>query len=121
MDARALLAALCAWAVPGLGHVLLGRWSKAFYFFFLVSGLFALGVWLGDGGSVSAARFPYHIYGQYGAGLPALVASWIGMAPLHATIDRLELGVLMTTVAGILNVIVVVDAYEIARRDVSKA
>jgi hypothetical protein len=121
MDMRALMTAFCAWAVPGLGHVVLGRWSKAVYFFLLITSLFALGVWLGGGGSVSAARFPFHIYGQYGAGLPAFVASWIGAGPLHATIDRLELGVLMTTVAGILNIIVVVDAYEIARLDSSKA
>lgn len=117
MDSRALLAALCAWAVPGLGHVVLGRRAKAIYFGVLVMGLFALGVWVGGGGSVSAARFPYHIYGQYGAGLPALLASWIGAAPLGETVDRLELGLLMTTVAGILNVIVVVDAYETARRE----
>jgi hypothetical protein len=120
MDVRALMTALCAWAVPGLGHVFLGRLSKAAYFFLLITGLFALGVWLGDGGSVSAARFPFHLYGQYGAGLPAYVASLIGAGPLHATIDRLELGVLMTTVAGILNIIVVVDAYEIARLDSRK-
>jgi len=117
MDARALLAAVCAWAVPGLGHVVLGRYAKALYFGLLVTGTFGLGVWLGEGGSVSAARFPFHVYGQYGAGLPALVASWIGEAPLGHTVDRLELGLVMTTVAGILNIIVVVDAYESARRD----
>ncbi len=115
MDARALLAALCSWALPGLGHVILGRWSKALYFGLLIIGTFALGVWLGDGGSVSAARFPFHIYGQYGAALPALLASWIGEAPVGHTVDRMELGLIMTTVAGILNIIVVVDAYETAR------
>lgn len=121
MDTRALLAALCAWAVPGLGHVILGRYAKALYFGVLVLGLYALGVWVGGGGSVSAARFPFHIYGQYGAGLPTLVAGWIGAAPLGETIDRLELGLLMTTVAGILNIIVIVDAYETARREPSPA
>ena len=40
-----------------------------------------------------------------------------GVVPTGRTIDTLELGVVFTTVAGIMNVIVVVDAYETARRD----
>jgi hypothetical protein len=35
--------------------------------------------------------------------------------PQGRTIDRLELGVVFATVAGILNVIALVDAYELAR------
>jgi len=116
MQPPALLVALAAWAVPGLGHLLLGRVGKALYFGLLIMGVFGLGLWLGQGASVSAARFPFHIYGQAGAGLPALLADrFLGSNAQGQTIDRLELGVVFTTVAGIMNIIATVDAYELAR------
>ncbi len=116
MFARALYQTLLAWLVPGLGHVLQRRYAMAAYFGGLVLGIYVLGVWLGEGASVSAHRYPYHLYGQYGAGLPAYLASLLGERPVGETVDRLELGVVFTTVAGILNVIVMVDAYEWTRR-----
>jgi hypothetical protein len=116
MGLPALVIALAAWAVPGLGHLLLRRPSKAAWFGGLILGTFALGLVLGEGASVSSARFPWHMYGQIGAGLPALLAdSLLGSSPQGRTIGRLELGVVITTVAGILNLIAMVDAYELAR------
>jgi hypothetical protein len=116
MPLPSLLVALAAWAMPGLGHVLLRRPAKAAYFASLILGVFALGLWLGEGASVSLARFPWHIYGQAGAGLPAYLADrFLGAQPQGHTIDRLELGVVFTTVAGIMNLIAMVDAYELAR------
>lgn len=117
MRPPSLIVALAAWAIPGLGHLLLGRVAKACYFGGLVLGVFALGLWLSQGAAVSSARFPWHIYGQRGAGIVAWLADrFLGAAPQARTIDRLELGVVFTTVAGIMNVIAIVDAYEIARR-----
>jgi hypothetical protein len=116
MLVRALLHTALAWLLPGLGHAVQGRLAKALYFGALVLATYAVGVALGEGGSVSADRYPFHLYGQYGAGLPAFVARSLGSAPLGHTVDRLELGVVMTTVAGILNVIVMVDCYEWERR-----
>ena len=116
MDLRAFLFAALGWLVPGLGHAAQKCWPKAAYFAVLVVGTFALGVWLGEGASVSTDRFPWHLYGQYGAAIPAWIAEQIGKAPVGHTVDRLELGLLFTTVAGILNVVVMVDAYETARR-----
>ncbi len=116
MDPRALLMAALAWLLPGLGHAGQKCWWKAIYFGTLVLGTFVLGVWLGDGASVSEGRAPWHIYGQYGAAIPAWIAERLGEAPTGRTIDRLELGLLFTTVAGILNVVVMVDAYEMARK-----
>lgn len=116
MFARALYQTLLAWLLPGLGHVAQGRYAKAVYFAVLVLGAYGLGVWLSEGAAVSSARFPFHAYGQYGAGLPAFLAGWLGDEPAGHTIDRLELGLVFTTVAGILNLIVMVDVYEFTRR-----
>lgn len=121
MASRALLMTALAWFLPGLGHVAQGRVAKGVYFGVLVLLPYALGVWVGHGGSVSADRYPFHLYGQFGAGLPALLAQWIGQAPLGETVDRLELGVVMTTVAGILNLIVMVDCYEWERHGKKEA
>ncbi len=109
--------AAAAWAVPGLGHLLAGRPAKAAYMGGLILGAFALGLLLGQGHSVSSGKFPFHWWGQLGAGGPALLAdALLGSTPQHQTILRLELGVVFTTVAGILNVVALVDAYVLARR-----
>ncbi len=119
MPLRALFAAVLTWVLPGLGHFVIGRRAKAFYFGGLVLGFFGLGLLLGEGASVSTARFPYHFIGQVLVGLPALLADqFLGVVPLGRTVDRLELGVVMTTVAGIMNLVVMVDAYETVRGSV---
>ena len=116
MSLPAPLIALAAWLVPGLGHVLLGRTAKGLYMGGLILAAFAIGLALGQGLSVASAKFPYHWWGQVFAGAPALLANrFLGLRPQHDTIDRLELGVVFTTVAGILNVVAIVDAYTIAR------
>jgi Family of unknown function (DUF6677) len=110
------LAALAAWAVPGLGHWLLGRRAKALYLGGLILAAFAVGVVLGQGHSVAHTKFPYYWIGQMGAAGPAVVTDLLlGSAPQGRTIDRLELGLVFTTVAGIMNIVAIVDAYTIAR------
>jgi hypothetical protein len=115
MIGRALTHALLTWLLPGLGHVLQKRYAMGLYFGLLVMGTYALGLMLGEGAPVSSARFPYHALGQWWALGPAWIGSLLGEAPAGQTIDRLELGLVYTTVAGILNVVVMVDAYEWAR------
>ena len=116
MHRNRLLVVLVAWAVPGLGHLLLGRRAKAAWFGLLILGTFGAGLVLGEGSSVSSARYPWHMCGQIGAGLAALLADGLlGSRPQAATIDRLELGLVYTAVAGILNLVAMVDAYELAR------
>jgi hypothetical protein len=119
---RPVLAAVLAWLVPGLGHLYLGRVRKGLYFGIQILVIFALGLWLGEGASVSGTRFPYHIYGQWGTGVIAILSDHLlGSVPVGHTIDRLELGVVFTTVAGIMNVVVMVDAYETARLEMEPA
>ena len=116
MSLPAPLIALAAWAMPGLGHVLLGRTAKGLYLGGLILGAFAVGLLLGQGYSVASVKFPFHWWGLVGGGVPALRANrFRGLRALVHTIDRLELGVVFTTVAGIMNVVAIVDAYTIAR------
>lgn len=54
------LAAILAWLVPGLGHLLIGRWGRALAFFVSVCGLAITGYWLR--GNV----FPQHSNDPFG-------------------------------------------------------
>lgn len=116
MSPRRLYEVLLAWVLPGLGHLAQGRRPKAIYFAVLLLLMYGLGLVLGEGASVSAERYPFHVYGQYLAGLPALIGILIGSAPAGESILRLELGVVFTTVAGLLNLVVMIDVYEFGRR-----
>src|SRR5260370_24547148 len=44
--ALVMVAAIAGWLVPGLGHALLQRWSKAIVYFFTVGVLAILGLWM---------------------------------------------------------------------------
>jgi len=73
------LAALLAWAVPGLGHLYQGRLFKGRVFMGAILGAFLAGMWLGGGKVVYASwkpgdtRWPFVC--QAGAGLVALPAA----------------------------------------------
>lgn len=131
------LAALLAWLVPGLGHLYQGRVGKAILFATCIWTTFLYGMYLGDGGVVffrwdhDEQRWAYIC--QVGIGLPALPALVQYWRMSHRrqpllegfqkppdndelnTLNELgrffELGTVYTMVAGLLNVLVVFDAY----------
>ncbi len=68
------LAALLAWAVPGLGHIYQGRTGKGLLFFVCVLGTFLYGLYLGGGKVVYAAvpweqQYRWQYWCQLGVGL----------------------------------------------------
>jgi len=132
-------AAILAWLVPGLGHFYQGRSAKGMLFMVCVLGTFFYGLFLSEGRAVYASwtdwdkHLPYLC--QVGAGLPALPAlvqtyrvrngeaPFLGgvMAPpatpgelndMHRKLHQyLELGTVYTMIAGLLNVLVIYDAW----------
>jgi TM2 domain-containing membrane protein YozV len=114
-DNRLLLAPLLGWIVPGLGHAYLGRRGKGLFFGILILALFAGGVLLSGGHSVSWARERLWFLGEAGALAPTLLAAWIsGLVPQVHVSPHHQVGLLYTTVAGLLNVVVAMDAFGIA-------
>jgi hypothetical protein len=149
------LAALLAWALPGLGHLYQGRTGKGLLFFICVLGTFLYGLYLGGGKVVYASvpgepQYRWQYWCQLGVGLPAAPALvqrhrvlshqpplWSGlMAPpqmqpvetvddsQHVSVQpdelgkwvvdrhpRFELGTVYTVIAGLLNILVICDAY----------
>ena len=70
------IAALLAWALPGLGHIYQGRTGKGILFFVCIMGTFFYGLYLGGGKVVYAAtdweqQYRWQYLCQLGVGLPS--------------------------------------------------
>jgi hypothetical protein len=119
----AWLMGLAAWAVPGAGHLLQRRWLRAALAGGSVWVMFLLGLWLGghlyaltgneQGFGVLLQLLP--MIANVGSGL-LYVVCWvanIGFAE-QAQISTYEYGNTFLLVAGLLNYLVALDAFDIA-------
>lgn len=134
-----LVAAVLAWLVPGLGHLYQGRTAKGLLFMICILSTFFYGLFISDGkavyawGTMDDYRLPYLC--QLCVGLPAtpaLVQSYLvknGKEPIAGGLMRpptdsreldqwykelnryLELGMVYTMIAGLLNVLAIYDAW----------
>lgn len=115
----AFLAVVLAALLPGLGHLYLGRRGKAGVFFVAIVGLFVAGWWLGEWRVVSFSNVLLFA-GQGLTGGLAFVAAYIGGLLIEASGPpdpvpvTYEMAVLFTLVAGLLNLLVMTDAYILA-------
>ena len=105
-------AAALAWMVPGAGHLALGRWQKGVLYFTLIVATFVTG-WLASGGeNVYFEHGRWHTLVQAGAGLMTFAFGFGSKVanPQHTVMGYFEIGTLYTMVAGLLNLLVVMDA-----------
>jgi len=111
---KILFGLLLTWLLPGLGHYLYGRRAKAVFYFVLISLAFVMGLWLGEWRDVSVERFSLYLIAQLWNG-GATLLSLLLTRDLRITHDitYLDVGLLYTAVAGLLNVVILVDLYEI--------
>jgi hypothetical protein len=115
--ANATMIGVAAWLVPGLGHLLQRRWGRALTFFISAGGLAVTGYLLR--GNV----FPMHSPDAFGTlGFLADAGSGVFYFLSHffeaagADVSRApgDYGTRFIAAAGIVNVLAVIDAYEIA-------
>jgi hypothetical protein len=109
--------AVSAWLVPGLGHLMLGRTRRALTFFLVVTGMFALGLYLrGELFPLNTAEPLTFLAGlaEIGVGLPFFAAKLLGMGAGQVTALTYEYGYTFCIVAGLLNMLIMLDAYDIA-------
>lgn len=115
-----MLALVCiaAWAVPGAGHLWLGRRQKAFVFMLVLPLMFLTGLLL------QGRIFPLEIgeplvalaaIADLGLGLPWLVARLAGAGSGTVTAVTYEYGNSFLIVAGLLNFLVILDAFDVAK------
>ena len=112
--------ALCAglsWIIPGLGHAKAGQKDKGIIMGIAVAVVFALGLLFSGGQAVDRAHYSVWWIGQNLFGGGSLFASLV-TGPMRSTgtpID-LDLGIVLCTVAGLMNLVVMCDAYTVAER-----
>jgi hypothetical protein len=106
-----------AWLVPGAGHLWLGRRQKGLIFLVVLPLMFGLGLWL------KGQLFPFEpseplvalaALADVAAGLPNIIAHLAGAGAGDVTAITWEYGNTFTIVAGLLNLLVVLDVYDVA-------
>ncbi len=108
---------VAAWIMPGAGHLWRGRTEKGVIFLLTIPLMFVTGLWL-DG-----RLFPFEpsqplvalaALAAVGNGLPYLIAAVLGLGKGVVTAATYEYGNTFVIVAGLLNMLVAFDAYDIA-------
>ena len=114
---RLVLGCVLAWAVPGAGHIVLGRWGRGLLFGSLVLALLVGGIAL-EGKvykPVSGEPLTYlAALGAAGVGIPFALAHVFGWADGNLEGAYFEYGNTFTLVAGLLNLLAVLDAFDVA-------
>ena len=112
-----MLLCLAAWAVPGLGHIWLGRRQMGIAFLIAIPLMFAIGL------TVQGRIFPFDFserlvglaaIADLGNGLPYFLAGLFGYGDGNVRSVTYEYGNTFIIVSGLLNTLVVIDAYDVA-------
>jgi Family of unknown function (DUF6677) len=115
--ALALFAAIVAWLVPGLGHLLLGRWGRALLFFVAVGGLAITGYILRGNVFPAHSGDPFGTLGfvaDAGAGVFYYFSRFLEAAGPDVSRAAGDYGTRFIAAAGVVNVLAVLDVIEIA-------
>ena len=118
------LTVILAWLIPGGGHFLLRRRGRAAILFCVVLATFLIGVLMrgplfqpSAAGDVLSRLIQYGGFiGDLATGLCYFVSVWLGYAPPDQAGHTPEYGSKIIVAAGLLNILAMVDAYEIATR-----
>jgi hypothetical protein len=112
--------AACAggWVVPGLAHLLIGRWIRGLIFAACVLLMFAFG--LGMHGKLYDLQFdePLHVFAfiaNIGVGAPYWIAERLNLGIGTMTWPNYDYGTTYLWVCGLLNYLIVLDAFDIAQ------
>ena len=112
-----VLLCLASWALPGAGHLWLGRRSKGLIFLVALPLMFAIGL------AIHGRLVPFDVsdplvflaaFANLGIGSPYLAAATLGYGAGDVRAVTYEYGNAFLIVAGLLNMLVVIDAYDVA-------
>ncbi len=107
---------IAGWLVPGLGHLLQGRWIRAVLLFVSIVSMFALG--LAMHGKIYAPNTgdPLEMLGfigDLGNGVLFFLSSFAGWGQNIVQVVTADYGTKFIVVAGLLNFISAVDAHSL--------
>jgi hypothetical protein len=112
-----VLLCLSAWLIPGSAHLWLRRRQKGIVFLLALPLMFVLGLWLGG------RLFPFTpsqplvalaAAADVAIGIPYMVARAMGYGGGLVTAVTYEYGNTFLIVSGLLNLLVIIDAYDVA-------
>ena len=111
-----LLVCVLAWFIPGRGHMWLGRRNTGLMFLGVLSLMFFVGLWL------QGTLFPFDFgqplvvlaaFAEFGMGGMYVFAIFMGIGDGSVVNPTHEHGNTFLIVSGLLNALVVLDAYDI--------
>jgi hypothetical protein len=114
---RPVIICLAAWLVPGAGHILQGRLRSGAIFFVVLLVMFISGI------AFDGRLFPFQLGdplvflaagAQWALGLPRIVAAAGGFGEGRVVAATYEYGNTFLIVGGLLNCLVILDAFDIA-------
>ena len=112
-----VLLCVASWAIPGIGHLWLGRRQKGLVFLIALPVMFAIGI------ALHGRLFPFLLtdplvglaaLADVGIGVVYFIAKGIGYGLGDVTAVTYEYGNAFLIVAGLLNMLVVIDAFDVA-------
>ena len=112
-----MLLVLASWALPGLGHLWLGRRAKGLIFLVALPAMFAIGL------AFHGRIFPFDLsdplvcleaVADFGIGLVYFLAAPFGLGQGDVRAVSYEYGNTFLIVAGLLNLLVAIDVYDVA-------
>jgi hypothetical protein len=111
-------ACLFAWLLPGAGHLYLRRTSKGLIFLGAILALFLLGVAMDSRlqlylGFEDPLALLFSL-AQMAVGLPYFIARALGFEVGNVKSITYEYGNTFTAVGGLLNILVIIDAHDVA-------
>jgi hypothetical protein len=118
MSRRTLTAVILAYAFPGAGHLYLGKRARAVTFAAIVTLMFAIGLAI-DGDLYTLGRSGGQLLrilaslGSLGSGILYWVAALMGV---HGDVTSItyEHGTAFTITAGLMNLLLMLDSFDIA-------
>ena len=108
---------VAGWLVPGLGHILQRRWWRGALLFVSIAAMFALGL------AMEGRLYSFNLgdlldilgfVGDLGAGLLYIVCKMAVAADTQVSLATADYGSKFLMVAGLLNIVAAVDAFDIA-------
>jgi uncharacterized protein DUF6677 len=112
-----VLLCLAAWAIPGAGHLWLGRRTKGLIFLVALPLMFTIGL------ALKGRLFPFDLseplvclaaLADVGIGVTYFISNALGYGAGDVRAVTYEYGNTFLIVAGLLNLLVVIDAYDVA-------
>ena len=109
------------WMVPGGGHFYLKRWNRGALLLFAVAGMFAFGLMMrgkmfepSDGDLFNMALNYGGFLGDVASGALYFLTTWLGYSQPELAGAVPDYGTKFLVCAGLLNILAMIDAYEIA-------